>query len=377
MAVNYLASGYMPQIDPNEIQTTQPSIGLRLRGAAKGLLGNRDLALALLANSSGPAREGFGSILGRSMQQADQSKRDRTDEEFKRQYMQAQMAAMQGKNQNPSSVKEYEYAKQNGFKGSFQEWVVAGGQSSRPSAVQEWEHYVKLMEDDQKNGTKNAQLYLEMKRNPNFTVKDVNQVPTSIQQSIVGGVNTRPLSNLPQTAAAAETVKQAEGRGGAVGKAEGEITGGVLTKGSNAKSTIATLALADPLIDAATGSMVGAGRDRLLAAFGEAPTSAQAIAQLRVLQANLMTSMPRMEGPQSDKDVELYRQAAGQIGDPTIPASIKKAAVKTIRALQNKYIERAGGGSAGASGLKVGTVEDGYRYKGGDPANPANWEKAK
>jgi hypothetical protein len=370
MAMNYLASGYMPQIDPNEIQTTQPSMGLRLRGAAKGLLGNRDLALALLANSSGPAREGFGSILGRSMQQADQSKRDRTDEEFKRQYMQAQMAAMGAKQQGPSSVQEYEYAKRNGYKGSFQDWTVMGGQNSRPSSVQEWEFYNALPENQKP-------LYLEMKRNPNFTVKDVNQVPTSIQQSIVGGVNTRPLSNLPQTAAAAETVKQAEGRGGAVGKAEGEITGGVLTKGSNAKSTIATLDLADPLIDAATGSMVGAGRDRLLAAFGEAPTSAQAIAQLRVLQANLMTSMPRMEGPQSDKDVELYRQAAGQIGDPTIPASIKKAAVKTIRALQNKYIERASGGATGPGGLKVGTVEDGYRYKGGDPANPANWEKAK
>jgi uncharacterized protein (UPF0147 family) len=54
-----------------------------------------------------------------------------------------------------------------------------------------------------------------------------------------------------------------------------------------------------------------------------------------------MTSMPRMEGPQSDRDVELYSKAAGQIGDPNVPRDIKKAAVKTIRALQDKYVDRA------------------------------------
>jgi uncharacterized protein (UPF0147 family) len=61
-----------------------------------------------------------------------------------------------------------------------------------------------------------------------------------------------------------------------------------------------------------------------------------------------MTNMPRMEGPQSDRDVDLYRQAAGQIGDPTVPRDIKKAAVKTIRELQKKYADRASGNNAPA-----------------------------
>jgi hypothetical protein len=71
-----------------------------------------------------------------------------------------------------------------------------------------------------------------------------------------------------------------------------------------------------------------------------------------------MTNMPRMEGPQSDADVKLYRDAAGQIGDPTVPASIKKASVATIRQLQEKYKERAdslsgAGGNAGSGPKRI------------------------
>jgi hypothetical protein len=116
------------------------------------------------------------------------------------------------------------------------------------------------------------------------------------------------------------------------------------------------LDIADPLIEAATGSVAGAGRDKLAAAFGVAPQGAQAIAQLKVLQAGLMTNMPRMEGPQSDRDVQLYREAAGQIGDPAVPRDIKKAAVNTIRAIQERYKERAaslGGGSKPTSPKRI------------------------
>lgn len=242
----------------------------------------------------------------------------------------------------PNSVREFQFAKQNGYGGTFQDWVTAGGQSSRPSSVQEWDFYNSLPQS--------AKLqYLEMKRNPNMQVKEVNQVPTVVAPSVVGGTTQTPLSTLPQVAASASAVKQAEATGGAIGKAQGEIAGGIQTRGANAVGTTGLLDIADPLIDVATGSTAGAARDAVASFFGKATTGAEATAQLKVLQAGLMTSMPRMEGPQSDADVKLYREAAGQIGDPTVPTAIKKAALGTVRRLQNKYIERAAGGEQASS----------------------------
>ena len=356
-------------IDPSLLQMNQQpnfSWQSRLANGAQGFLGNRDLALALLANS-GPStqKRSFGQILGGSMLQADQAKQQRQDEEFKRQYMIAQMQAMQAKPVGPSSVQEYQYAKQNGYKGSYEDWTKLSGQTSRPSSVQEWEFYNQLPQDQKR-------LYLEMKRNPNFKVQDVNQVPTVIQGGPGGAVDATPLSTLPAVTASAEAVKQAEGRGAKVGQTQGEITGGILTKGSNATSVLSMLNDANKLIDESTGSAAGSLVDKGAALVGESTKGAQAIAKLKVIQAGLMLNMPRMEGPQSDRDVQLYREAAASLGEPNVPRETKKAALEQIRILQQKYQERAGI----SSGPKAGAVEDGYRFKGGDPSDPKNWEKA-
>lgn len=302
----------------------------------RGLLSDPNFALALLANSGGGPRRSFGQVLGQSALQAQQMGQQSQDAELDRQYRLAQIQALQTPKgaSVPASVQEYEYAKQNGYTGSFQEWIAAGGQTSRPSSVQEWEFFDKLPAEAQRR-------YLEMKRNPNWKVGEVNQIPTVIQGTPGGGVETTPLSNLPAVAASAETVKQAEGRGGAVGKTQGEITGGILTKGSNATTVLDMTKEARSLLDKSTGSLGGTALDRTLGAFGVSTGGAQAGAQLKVLQAGLMTNMPRMEGPQSDADVRLYQQAAAQIGDTTIPVETRKAALDTIDALQKKYQERA------------------------------------
>jgi len=116
-----------------------------------------------------------------------------------------------------------------------------------------------------------------------------------------------------------------------------------------AKNAIAVLDEADKLINGATGSYIGTGVDVGLQGFGIATGGAQNIARLKVLQANLMQSQPRMEGPQSDRDVQLYREAAGQIGDPTVPRQIKRAALEQIRQIHERYAGKQRQSSGGWS----------------------------
>lgn len=82
-----------------------------------------------------------------------------------------------------------------------------------------------------------------------------------------------------------------------------------------------------------------------------------------------MSKMPKMSGPQSDSDVKLYKQMAGQIGDPTIPVETRQAAIDTIRKINERYAGVA------PSGPPIGQIEGGYRFKGGDPADRNAWEK--
>lgn len=108
-------------------------------------------------------------------------------------------------------------------------------------------------------------------------------------------------------------------------------------KTRDADDVLAILDEAEPLLDKATGSWFGAGIDLAGNTIGLSTDGAEAIAQLKALQGTLVSKMPKMSGPQSDKDVLLYREMAGQIGDPTIPAPQKRAAMKTIRQINERY----------------------------------------
>lgn len=112
-----------------------------------------------------------------------------------------------------------------------------------------------------------------------------------------------------------------------------------------ARNAIDILDAATPLIEKGTSSYLGAGVDMAARAFGKSFESGDAAAQLKSLEGALMMAQPRMEGPQSNMDVQLYRQMAGAIGDPTVPVSQKQAASQVIRQLHSKY---AGGGSSPA-----------------------------
>lgn len=122
-------------------------------------------------------------------------------------------------------------------------------------------------------------------------------------------------------------------------KAEGQAAIDVAQakKQQSAGSILGLLDEAEPLIDQSTGSLAGNIVDKAAGAAGYSTKGAQNIARLRTIQGALLGAMPRMEGPQSNYDVQMYKEAAGQIADPNVPAETRKAALGTLKSLQQKY----------------------------------------
>lgn len=196
-----------------------------------------------------------------------------------------------------------------------------------PSAVREWQYFNSLSPKDQKS-------YLTMKRAADWQ----NLGGTMTLPDPLNPAGT-PTAVLPKTLPPEDTpeVRGQQAEAAQTGKNTADAAAASDKKALDASTTLDVLSGVEDTIDKATGSYAGAARDFGASVFGEATEGAKAIAQLKVLQAKLMLTMPRMEGPQSDKDTALYREAAAQLGDPTIPGEIKKAAVQTIRELQKKY----------------------------------------
>jgi hypothetical protein len=92
-----------------------------------------------------------------------------------------------------------------------------------------------------------------------------------------------------------------------------------------------------------TNSGVGALIDAGASAFGMSTPGADAAAQLDTLSGWMVSNVPRMEGPQSNFDVQNYKIMAGMVGDKTKPLSQRLAALDTLERLQNKYAHLNGG----------------------------------
>ncbi len=150
----------------------------------------------------------------------------------------------------------------------------------------------------------------------------------------------------------------------------------------NVKVTDATEALAlidqaEPILKSATGSYGGLAMDKIAQAFGYATPGSINAQKLKAIEGALIAKMPKMSGPQSDKDVLLYKQMAGQIGDETIPYERKIAALNEVKAIQQRYAGVDGAAKTAAPPVlpKAGAVDGGYVFLGGDPADPSRWKK--
>lgn len=91
------------------------------------------------------------------------------------------------------------------------------------------------------------------------------------------------------------------------------------------------------LLTNAKGGYVSTGLDAIGGALGYSTDNAKTTAQLKALSGQLVALMPKMSGPQSDKDVAMYREMAGNLADPTVPTETRLAALETIGKLNQKY----------------------------------------
>lgn len=84
-----------------------------------------------------------------------------------------------------------------------------------------------------------------------------------------------------------------------------------------------------------TESGLGAAFDAAGAFIGYSPKGAATQDSLKVVAANLTGLVPRFEGPQSDKDTQLYKEAAAQVG-LNIPVERRKAALNTMKSIMER-----------------------------------------
>lgn len=120
-------------------------------------------------------------------------------------------------------------------------------------------------------------------------------------------------------------------------EAKGKVAAADVTNQKIADDTYKLVQPIAELIKQSTGSGFGAGVDALAGTFGISPKGAQAIAQLQVLGTKLIQNVPRFEGPQSDRDTQLYRDAAGDVANAKLPRENRIAALKAIIELMKGY----------------------------------------
>lgn len=118
------------------------------------------------------------------------------------------------------------------------------------------------------------------------------------------------------------------------------------------------------LIDKSTSSGVGAIVDQAGNFFGYSTAGAEAIAAIAPLANKVLMGVERFEGPQSDQDVKSYKEAAGRLADPNVPAAQKQAAFNTIVEIMKRNapdLDWASLGTGKSTGS--GTTSSGNKYK--------------
>lgn len=156
--------------------------------------------------------------------------------------------------------------------------------------------------------------------------------PSPSGLAVAGGFQATPTTE--QAAAAAEAKARAE----ASGRASAARDDTSAKKAISARDTMDNIWQARTLLETgATGSLLGAGVDKVMGWAGKRDQSGLNADRLETISGWLVSNVPRMEGPQSNYDVENYKLMAGRVGDRSFPVEGRLAALTEVERIQSKY----------------------------------------
>jgi hypothetical protein len=104
------------------------------------------------------------------------------------------------------------------------------------------------------------------------------------------------------------------------------------------------------LLSIAPGGYLGLAGSEYKKLANQSDAQSQADRQLKTISGWLVSNVPRMEGPQSNFDVENYNKMAADVSNTSIPTGDRIAAVEELIRLKNKYENNQG--SAQSGGIK-------------------------
>lgn len=110
-------------------------------------------------------------------------------------------------------------------------------------------------------------------------------------------------------------------------------------KGVQANNVLGLIDEAKLILPNSSSGLVATGATKTAGLAGKSTAASRADAKLKVIGASLVSNVPRMEGPQSNYDVQLYREAASDVANTLIPYEDRLAALETMRALNQKYTQ--------------------------------------
>jgi hypothetical protein len=200
-----------------------------------------------------------------------------------------------------SVVKQYEYAQSQGFTGSLFDFKRKLAEATRPPAAPRPEAAPRTQQVTMSDGTLGI----------------MNMDTGAITPANLGGAQVKGKPSAFAEKMAAQKAQMGKDLSFAITQL------GDITKDGG-------------LIDQSTGS--GAGRlvDIGAGFVGQATKGAIAIGKIAPVADLVLKMVPRFEGPQSNKDTQSYKEAAGQLADPTLPTAIRKEAGKTVLRLMKE-----------------------------------------